>query len=117
MVHSHGRQDGARWDCGPRLHPKAAQQQQLVVRAVRACLDAELFDPRLDEVWLEGAFVCSGGFTLLFATEGALGDAREALEGAVPILRAAVARRSARKRVPRLTLEVMPASAFVANSA
>jgi ribosome-binding factor A len=98
---------------GPTLGRKAEQQTRLVTRAVTTALDADLYDPRLDATWLEHVFPINGGFQLLFLTEDDVQHTRAALEGASAVLRAAVARLSSRKRVPRLFIEVLPASAFI----
>lgn len=100
---------------GPQLGRKAEQQTRLVFRAVSAALDADLYDPRLDATWLEHAFPCNGGFQLVFVTDDDPAVCRAALDGAGAVLRAAVARLSSRKRVPRLFIDVVPSGTWVGD--
>ena|SRR5688500_2253929 len=95
-------------------HQRKSEQLRVAIRrALTAALGCDVDDPLLDELHVHDVLVEPGGsFSALFATRriDSLDLAQDRLREAAPVFRLALARALARKRVPQVTLYVVPAA-------
>lgn len=95
----------------PSLHRKAEQLRVAIQRALSTALDCDVDDPLLDDLYVDDVVVEPGGsFAALFVTERVqeLDSIQERLREAAPVFRTALADSLTRKRVPNVTLFVIP---------
>jgi ribosome-binding factor A len=89
---------------------KSEQLRAAIERALTTAVDCDLDDPALADLRLVDVVVEPGGaFAALFATDRVeLGAVEQRLRDAAPVLRLALARSLARKRVPQVSFHVVP---------
>ena len=100
-------------DRDPSRLRKTEQLRAAIGRALTTALDCDVDDPELEELVVHGVLAGAGGsFAALFATARVadIDVLQERLRAAAPVFRAALARSLARKRVPQVSLHVVPAA-------